>query len=144
MTNGVVVREAEKRDLGVLAKLMSELGYPTSFEEMNRRLEEISADPSYGTLVAETDGQVLGVVGLHLERFYEKNEPCARLMALVVGSEHRDRGVGRALISAAEDWARRRGAGEVMLTTHKRRADAHRFYRNVGYEATGYRFYKEL
>ncbi len=144
MTNGMIVREAEERDLGVLAELMTELGYPTSVEEMNRRLEEISADPSYCTLVAETDGQVLGVVGLHLERFYEKNEPCARLMALVVGSEHRDRGVGRALISAAEDWARRRGAGEVMLTTHKRRADAHRFYRNVGYEATGYRFYKEL
>jgi hypothetical protein len=37
-----------------------------------------------------------------------------------------------------------RGAGEVMLTTHKRRADAHHFYRSVGYEATGYRFYEEL
>ncbi len=33
---------------------------------------------------------------------------------------------------------------EVMLTTHKRRADAHRFYKSLGYEATGYRFYKVL
>jgi GNAT superfamily N-acetyltransferase len=64
-------------------------------------------------------------------------------MALVVGSEHRGLGVGRALISMAEDWARQKGAREVMLTTHERRADAHRFYRSVGYEATGYRFYKE-
>jgi len=31
-----------------------------------------------------------------------------------------------------------------MLTTHKRRTDAHRFYRSMGYEATGYRFYKAL
>jgi hypothetical protein len=31
-----------------------------------------------------------------------------------------------------------------MLTTHKRRAGAHHFYRSMGYEATGYRFYKEL
>jgi hypothetical protein len=31
-----------------------------------------------------------------------------------------------------------------MLTTHKRRTGAHRFYRKMGYEATGYRFYKSL
>jgi GNAT superfamily N-acetyltransferase len=47
-------------------------------------------------------------------------------------------------MSAAEDWARQRGAGEVMLTTHKHRTGAHNFYRRMGYEATGYRFYKEL
>ena len=58
-------------------------------------------------------------------------------MALVVGSAHRGLGVGRALISAAEDWARERGARNVMLTTHKLRCGAHRFYRSVGYEATG-------
>ena len=48
------------------------------------------------------------------------------------------------MISVAEDWAKRRGAGEIMLTTHKRRTDAHRFYRSMGHEATGYRFYKPL
>jgi hypothetical protein len=31
-----------------------------------------------------------------------------------------------------------------MLTTHKRCTDAHRFYRSMGYEATGYRFFKPL
>jgi L-amino acid N-acyltransferase YncA len=44
---------------------MTELGYPTSVEEMNRHLKGISADPSYCTLVAETEEQVLGVAGLH-------------------------------------------------------------------------------
>ncbi len=142
--NDFKIRAVAKGDIEALAVLMTEVGYPTSVDEMGRRLEEISADPSYDTLIAEQDGRVLGVAGLHLERFYEKNEPCARIMAFVVGSEHRGRGVGRALISAAEDWARQRGARDVMLTTHKRRADAHRFYQSMGYEATGYRFHKEL
>ncbi len=31
-----------------------------------------------------------------------------------------------------------------MLTTHKHRAGAHDFYCSVGYEATGYRFFKVL
>ena len=141
---GLIVREASREDVENLGCLMTDLGYPSSTETMSWSLAEISADASYGTLVAEQDGKVLGMVGLRLERLYEKNEPCARIMALVVGPEHRGRGVGRALISAAEAWARRKGARAVMLTTHKRRAGAHRFYRSIGYEATGYRFYKEL
>jgi GNAT superfamily N-acetyltransferase len=60
-------------------------------------------------------------IRLHIERLYEKNEACARLMALVVDSEHRGRDVGQDLIFAAEDWARRKGAGDLMLTTYKRR-----------------------
>ena len=140
----IKIRDAREGDIEALAGLMTELGYPTSPGEMGRRLEEISADPSYRTLVAEQDGRVLGAAGLHVERYYEKDGSCARIMSFVVGSEHRGRGVGRALISAAEDWARERGARDVMLTTHKRRSGAHRFYQSMGYEATGYRFYKEL
>jgi GNAT superfamily N-acetyltransferase len=142
--DGLIVREAGKEDIEALANLMSELGYPSSTPEMDGRFAEISADPSYDTLVAERDGKVVGMVGLHVESYYEKDGPNARIMALVVGSEHRDREVGRALISAAEDWARQRGAKDIMLTTHKRRTGAHEFYRRMGYEATGYRFYKEL
>jgi GNAT superfamily N-acetyltransferase len=66
-------------------------------------------------------------------------------MAFVVAPDQRGLGVGRALISAVEDWARQRDAGDVMLTTYKRRAGAqHRFYASMGYEATGYRFVKSL
>ena len=140
----MITRSAQSEDVEALANLMTELGYPTSSDEMDRRFQAISADSSYATLVAARGGDVLGMVGLHLERFYESNSSCVRIMALVVGSEHRGRGVGRILVSAAEDWARQRGAREIMLTTHKRRADAHRFYVSMGYEATGYRFYKPL
>ena len=140
----LIVRSAQSEDVEALANLMTDLGCPTSSEDMYRRFEAISADPSYATLVAERGGKVLGMVGLHFERLYESDGNFARIMALVVGSEHRGRGVGRILISAAEDWARRRGATDVMLTTHKRRTDAHRFYLSMGYEATGYRFYKPL
>ena len=92
----------------------------------------------------EGRGVFASVAGLHVERYYETDGSCARIMSLVVGSENRGQGVGLALISAVEDWARQKGAGDVMLTTHKRCADAHHFYRSMGYEATGYRFYKEL
>jgi GNAT superfamily N-acetyltransferase len=140
----MIIRSAQSADVAVLANLMTELGYPTSSEQMSRRFEAISDDPSCGTLVAEREGKVLGMVGLSFERSYGSDDGCVRIRAFVVGAEHRGKGVGRTLISAAEDWARRRGATNVMLTAHKRRTDAHRFYLSMGYEATGYRFYKAL
>jgi hypothetical protein len=49
---------------------MTELDYPTSAEEMGRRLTGILADPSHVTLVAEKEGRVVGMAGVHLERTY--------------------------------------------------------------------------
>ncbi len=140
----VKIREATEGDVEALANLMTELGYPSTAEEMGRRFEQISADPSYGTLVAERGGRVVGMAGIHLQRTYEADGEVARIMSFVIGSEERGQGVGRALISAVEDWARQRNAAEIMLTTHKLRAGAHEFYRRMGYDRTGYRFYKEL
>jgi GNAT superfamily N-acetyltransferase len=140
----VRIRAATEEDIATLAGLMTELGYPTSVEEMDRRFRGISSDPSYGTLVAERNGRVVGMAGVHLQRTYEADGEVARIMSFVVGTGERGSGVGRALISAVEDWARRRGAADIMLTTHERRAGAHAFYRHMGYDRTGYRFYKEL
>jgi N-acetylglutamate synthase-like GNAT family acetyltransferase len=61
----LIVREASRDDFENLAHLVTELGYPSSTEDMGRRFEGISADPSYATLVAEGEGKVLGMVGLY-------------------------------------------------------------------------------
>jgi GNAT superfamily N-acetyltransferase len=140
----LIIRSAQSADVEALANLMTELGYPTSSEQMRRGFEAISDDPSYATLVAEREGEVLAMVGLRFERSYGSDDSSARIRAFVVGSEYRGRGVGRALISVAEDWARRRGARDVMLAAHKRRTDAHRFYLSMGYELTGQLFFKAL
>jgi GNAT superfamily N-acetyltransferase len=56
----------------------------------------------------------------------------------------RGSGVGRALISAVEERVRRRGAAEILLTTHERCAGANEFCRRMSYDRTGCRFYKKL
>ena len=61
----MIVREASRYDFENLAHLVTELGYTSSTEDMGRRFEEISADPSYATLGAEGEGKVLGMVGLY-------------------------------------------------------------------------------
>jgi GNAT superfamily N-acetyltransferase len=53
-------------------------------------------------------------------------------------------GVGRALISAAEQRLAARGCDLVEVTSNLRLVDAHAFYQRLGYEATSLRFKKSL
>jgi GNAT superfamily N-acetyltransferase len=60
--------------------------------------------------------------------------PSAFVEGLVVGPPARRRGVGRALMAAAEGWARSRGAESIRLRSGAIRGDAHAFYRALGYQ----------
>lgn len=52
---------------------------------------------------------------------------------LVVGLQHRRRGIGRELMAEAAGWARRQGAKELVLTVWSGNADAEAFYEHMGY-----------
>src|SRR5215208_5272949 len=60
-------RNATEQDVEALANLMTELGYQSTVEERGRRLARIYANPSYAALVAERDGLVVGMAGVHGE-----------------------------------------------------------------------------
>ncbi len=138
------IRDARDGDAEALARLMREEGYATSTEEMRARFARISAHPYYDTLVAERGGRVVGALGMTVGHLYERNEDHAQIVALVIAQKHRSRGAGRALVEAAENRARRWGVRQIVLSSGVDRAEAHRFYGAIGYEATGYRFSRSL
>lgn len=138
------IRHADPEDVANLATLMTELGYPSSPEEMRRRLGRISSHPAYHTLVAEHEGHVIGMSGVETGHYYGLDAGYARISALVVAARYRGLGVGRALIRASERQAARAGAESIFLNSGDHRPDAHRFYEASGYEITGYRFSKKL
>jgi PhnO protein len=60
-------------------------------------------------------------------------EPLADLIILGVLPEAQGMGAGRALMEAAEDWAKARGAAGVRLHSGMDRTGAHAFYMAIGY-----------
>lgn len=141
------IRPARAEDAAALARLLTELGYPTDPDAAAARLERVRDRPDYRALVAESmgdPGEVVGMVGVFVGYGFTAEAPYARILSLVVDPAHRGGGVGAALMSAAEAWAREQGAGSIHLTTALHREGAHRFYRRVGYEQTGVRFYRRL
>jgi GNAT superfamily N-acetyltransferase len=127
-------------DLPDVARLMGELGYPASAEQVRDRLARVSGDEDYAAYVAEVDGAVAGFLGLQRGWAYEHERPYARIITLVVDAEVRRRGVGARLVEFADEWARERGAFALMLNTNVRREEAHRFYESMGFSRTGYRY----
>ena len=59
------------------------------------------------------------------------------LVALWVAPEHRGSGVGSALVSHVEDWARRDGARQLTLWVAHGNEEARRLYRRHGFRDTG-------
>jgi GNAT superfamily N-acetyltransferase len=140
----VRIRDADDIDAPALARLLGQLGYPTEEASVLRRLERLRADPADRVFVAELDGEIVGVAGIHVSRSLEYDRDAAKVSAIVVDERHRRSGVGRALLAAVEGEARARGCELVFLTTAERRRDAHEFYRRLGWEETGRRFAKKL
>lgn len=85
------------------------------------------------------NGRVLGAAGcrigewLHTGKYLEIEE-------LVVAEEARSKGIGKRLLSWAEERAREEGCNQVRLVSGVTRADAHRFYEreNMAFEARYY------
>jgi ribosomal protein S18 acetylase RimI-like enzyme len=101
-------------------------------------------DERYRTFVAVRDRKVCGMIGTITSLSYEHNDPGGRILALVILSTIRRRGIGRALIAAAEKDFAQRGIRRVALYTRFAREDAHKFYESLGYERNGWRFVKQL
>jgi GNAT superfamily N-acetyltransferase len=144
MPDAVTIRPATEADAAAIAGLITELGSPTTPAEMAARLATIRPRADFVALVAVTDGAVAGMAGLSVSPSFVRNTPNGQIVAMVVGAGYQRRGIGRALIDAAEAWFRERGATRIMLVSGLHRAGAHAFYRACGFEHTGLRFVQGL
>ena len=140
----LTIRHATIADAESIASLITELGYPSSADQMSRRLTTILRDDSYRTLVACQDETIAGVVGARIGPMYEMDQPYGQIMVLVIGAAYRRHGAGGRLVEAAESFFAEHGARVAIVTSALRRADAHAFYERHGYTFDGRRFKKAL
>jgi GNAT superfamily N-acetyltransferase len=137
------IRDAHAADAEAVASLLTQLGYPSDADTVEERLDRLRVVGDR-VVVAELDGELVGLAHLQVTPAIELDRPVAKVGALVVDEARRRHGIGRALVDALEAEARRRGCEVLFLTTSERRDDAHAFYERVGLEHTGRRYGRML
>lgn len=137
------IRGAKPSDAPRLAELIRELGHEIIEKQVRKNLARLSKADEM-PLVATLDKEIVGMCGIGAHVTIHRPAPLGRITALVVLKAARRHGIGRMLIDAAEDWMRKKNCELVEVTSDDRRAEAHAFYRHMGYERTSIRFMRKL
>ena len=82
------------------------------------------------TLLAEADGQLVGVLGITLTRGVAE-------LGMLVRDGFRSRGIGSALLAACIDWCRARGAHKIVLQVWPHNLSAIALYEKHGFVHEG-------
>jgi aminoglycoside 6'-N-acetyltransferase I len=142
MGTSIHVRLGVPADLDAVARQFHALWPDGPLAEHRTEAEAILSGKPMSTMplvifVAEVKGQVVGFVEVGLRSHADGCDPL-RPVGFVEGwyvePDHRRRGIGSALLGAAEDWARSQGCTEMASDTWIDNEPSQRAHEALGFE----------
>jgi aminoglycoside 6'-N-acetyltransferase I len=141
----VQIRPAALSDLDQLAPMLHALWPQSSTEEHAQELRLILGGQAASVvtlpitiLIAQTnDGQLVGFVEVDLRSHADgcdPKQPVGYIEGWYVADSYRQRGVGKQLVAAAEDWARHHNCIEIASDALIDNHISHRAHEALGFE----------
>jgi ribosomal protein S18 acetylase RimI-like enzyme len=140
---------AEYERLSVLWKAVEYLHHqalPHMFRKPDERwptravIESLIGDPDSAIIVAENNDEIAGFVALKVYGVEQTPRWRGRRFVMIenmaIDPLYRRRGIGRALLKAAEDWATQRGIADLQLFVWEFNDAAARFYESEVFVTT--------
>lgn len=124
--------------------LTAQHGYPVErTNDLGQRIEQLRRAGG-DVLVAIHGDEVVGYIGMQLRHSLARDAPSMDVLAMVTDERHRRRGIGRALVRAAEEWGRDSDCVRISILSGQRpaRDAAHEFYPALGYATTDQAVYR--
>jgi RimJ/RimL family protein N-acetyltransferase len=142
------VRRAEPGDAARLVNLARAVGSEAegwlitigewrSAADERRYLRSLRRYPHAAVFVAETENAIVG--RLSVARDPHPASAHVADVGLMIARDHRRRGFGRALMRAAEEWAREAGVRKLELHVFPHNEPALALYESLGYRREGLR-----
>ncbi|MFL6467782.1 MAG: GNAT family N-acetyltransferase [Pyrinomonadaceae bacterium] len=145
MNGELFIRMATFDDLPIIVRMLADdfLGgerenvEESISENYLRAFREIENDPNNELIVADLDGNVVGIFQLTFtpSLSFQGSKRCT-IESVRVDSNLRGQGIGREMMLWAVERAKEKGCVSMQLTTHSDRKDAHRFYEGLGFKGT--------
>jgi ribosomal protein S18 acetylase RimI-like enzyme len=127
----VTLRDATLADVEQLADLWQPFLRRSDGEQVDdlaTAIERTQQTPGERLVVAEYDGSFAGAVYLKASTYSPVNpEPVLQVHNAAVVTDHRRRGIGKALVEAAVTWAEELGIGHVATAAASGSREANRF-----------------
>ena len=139
-----LVRPARSSDLDAVATLWGELrgsgarwgpyAPPSTLDGLSERLSRIAESPDHELMVAEFEGEPVGVAVLSVLPMNPlTDERTLQISFMHVRDDRRRRGVGRALVAAAAQRAQESRLEYVTVAVFPNARDSNRFFARLGF-----------
>jgi aminoglycoside 6'-N-acetyltransferase I len=133
----MVIRPVEERDSSEWLRMRLTLWPDHTADEMRAEMEALRTDESVATFVADRgDGTLGGFLEAGLRKYADgcDTSPVGYIEGWYVDVDVRAHGIGRALVQAAEQWARDQGCVEMGSDTWIDNEVSYRAHLALGYE----------
>ena len=159
-TGGLVIRRVRAKDLDSLLPVLAQgdqhhwealpqiFRPPEDPETTRLYISSLLLNPDNAIFAAELDGHVAGVLLASLRQTPDVPVLVPRRYAsidnVVVDRELRGRGIGRALLEHAHQWAAGQGVDMVELTVWEFNENARKLYESLGYKTASRKMWLQL
>ncbi|MCR9227370.1 MAG: GNAT family N-acetyltransferase [Flavobacteriaceae bacterium] len=139
----MIIRQAKRNDIpfivemlanDVLGKLREDFQNPLP-EKYYDAFDNIEGDPNQELVVMEDTGLVIGTLQLSFIQYLTyQGGVRTQIEAVRVHEDYRGKGIGKRLFLWAIERSKEKSAHVVQLTTDKKRPDALKFYKALGFQ----------
>jgi len=131
--NIFAIRKATLLDAEAIARLATELGYPSTEKQVHSRLQGLLPSSEHRVLVA-CDALNIVVGWIHAFLYYSMaTDPYAEISGLVVSADYRNNGLGGMLLNDIEQWVGKSGIKNLRVRSRIERKEARAFYNKHGF-----------
>lgn len=143
----MLIREAIEKDLPEVLEILSEMDQEAGLEQTSARKiwDKFKEYPYYKVFVAVDEEKIIGTCSLIiLDNLGHHGARLAVAENMIIRSEYRGKGIGHLLMHHVMEQAAKENCYKLMLSSNKKRTQAHRFYEQLGFQQHGISFMIEV